>query len=101
MQSLEAKKSPDSTSGLKARASLVDHALGRRLPAHRRTTIPLRPRVRETVPNRAGTSGTGFAIATQRSEEHTSELQSHVNLVCRLLLEKKNKNAHWESALTI
>src|SRR5690242_8353322 len=29
-----------------------------------------------------------------RSEEHTSELQSHVNLVCRLLLEKKNKNAY-------
>src|SRR5690242_20835583 len=26
-----------------------------------------------------------------RSEEHTSELQSHVNLVCRLLLEKKNR----------
>src|SRR6516225_5063306 len=29
-----------------------------------------------------------------RSEEHTSELQSHVNLVCRLLLEKKN--FEWE-----
>src|SRR5260370_18074574 len=28
-----------------------------------------------------------------RSEEHTSELQSHLNLVCRLLLEKK-KNCH-------
>src|SRR5690242_20327624 len=28
----------------------------------------------------------------ERSEEHTSELQSHVNLVCRLLLEKKNTN---------
>src|SRR5260370_10341622 len=27
---------------------------------------------------------------TLRSEEHTSELQSHLNLVCRLLLEKKN-----------
>src|SRR4051812_49804601 len=27
-----------------------------------------------------------------RSEEHTSELQSHVNLVCRLLLEKKKTN---------
>src|SRR5260221_8796407 len=27
-----------------------------------------------------------------RSEEHTSELQSHSDLVCRLLLEKKNKN---------
>src|SRR6476661_11293085 len=30
--------------------------------------------------------------ATTRSEEHTSELQSHLNLVCRLLLEKKKKN---------
>src|SRR5580698_11133158 len=29
---------------------------------------------------------------TPRSEEHTSELQSHVNLVCRLLLEKKTQN---------
>src|SRR5690242_4968556 len=30
-------------------------------------------------------------LANERSEEHTSELQSHVNLVCRLLLEKKKK----------
>src|SRR5450631_4949400 len=30
----------------------------------------------------------------RRSEEHTSELQSHVNLVCRLLLEKKKKNTN-------
>src|SRR5436309_6171464 len=29
-------------------------------------------------------------LATPRSEEHTSELQSRENLVCRLLLEKKN-----------
>src|SRR5260370_26801569 len=28
----------------------------------------------------------------ERSEEHTSELQSHLNLVCRLLLEKKKKS---------
>src|SRR5260370_35965945 len=28
---------------------------------------------------------------SDRSEEHTSELQSHLNLVCRLLLEKKKK----------
>src|SRR4051812_25225608 len=33
--------------------------------------------------------------AGERSEEHTSELQSHVNLVCRLLLEKK-KSLHRE-----
>src|SRR3954466_3823928 len=30
-------------------------------------------------------------IGRARSEEHTSELQSHDNLVCRLLLEKKNQ----------
>src|SRR5437667_8954700 len=32
-----------------------------------------------------------------RSEEHTSELQSHHDLVCRLLLEKKNKQADHHS----
>src|SRR5260221_8413199 len=31
---------------------------------------------------------------TVRSEEHTSELQSHSDLVCRLLLEKKKKTKH-------
>src|SRR5260370_7142900 len=35
---------------------------------------------------------------TTRSEEHTSELQSHLNLVCRLLLEKK-KQTHTTNAL--
>src|SRR5260370_28208650 len=30
----------------------------------------------------------------RRSEEHTSELQSHLNLVCRLLLEKKKNECH-------
>src|SRR2546430_6421420 len=33
-----------------------------------------------------------WVVATSRSEEHTSELQSQSNLVCRLLLEKKKKN---------
>src|SRR5260221_10554223 len=33
----------------------------------------------------------GEGIVEQRSEEHTSELQSHSDLVCRLLLEKKKK----------
>src|SRR5260370_12835154 len=32
------------------------------------------------------------ALYEVRSEEHTSELQSHLNLVCRLLLEKKKNN---------
>src|SRR5260370_30023782 len=34
-----------------------------------------------------------------RSEEHTSELQSHLNLVCRLLLEKKKKKRKKETPL--
>src|SRR2546430_8163928 len=34
-------------------------------------------------------------IAATRSEEHTSELQSQSNLVCRLLLEKKKKNVRY------
>src|SRR5690348_17882401 len=33
-------------------------------------------------------------LAVRRSEEHTSELQSPVHLVCRLLLEKKKKHIH-------
>src|SRR5260370_17692827 len=37
--------------------------------------------------------------ADERSEEHTSELQSHLNLVCRLLLEKK-KNTVTSRSLT-
>src|SRR5438132_8191834 len=39
-------------------------------------------------------SGTRPTYAAARSEEHTSELQSHSDLVCRLLLEKKKKKTH-------
>src|SRR5260370_9592203 len=35
----------------------------------------------------------------RRSEEHTSELQSHLNLVCRLLLEKKKTNLRTRDSL--
>src|SRR5260370_31488200 len=35
-------------------------------------------------------------LRNARSEEHTSELQSHLNLVCRLLLEKKKKKKKHE-----
>src|SRR2546427_8769584 len=50
----------------------------RRRRATRRARAPPRP-------------GTPRASRTRRSEEHTSELQSQSNLVCRLLLEKKKK----------
>src|SRR2546426_5866033 len=36
---------------------------------------------------------TGTGVVVGRSEEHTSELQSPCNLVCRLLLEKKKKHS--------
>src|SRR2546426_3523314 len=39
-----------------------------------------------------GTDAQGRDVLSRRSEEHTSELQSPCNLVCRLLLEKKKKN---------
>src|SRR5438034_11710962 len=39
-----------------------------------------------------GCAGENIIVETERSEEHTSELQSHSDLVCRLLLEKKKKN---------
>src|SRR6266446_8663260 len=42
----------------------------------------------------ASKSGRG----SSRSEEHTSELQSPCNLVCRLLLEKKKKNKYYFSS---
>src|SRR5256885_12318484 len=40
-------------------------------------------------------------VVTPRSEEHTSELQSPCNLVCRLLLEKKKKYGNFFNAKTI
>src|SRR5438034_7083741 len=61
-----------------------------------------RPRSRERISSTEGPQGYAEArcrtsrarSATGRSEEHTSELQSHSDLVCRLLLEKKKKKRH-------
>src|SRR4029077_21293815 len=44
----------------------------------------------KSVSCRISAPATAVAVNWRRSEEHTSELQSHLNLVCRLLLEKKN-----------
>src|SRR3989454_6007539 len=56
-----------------------------------------RHRVREFAPPLLARGGHGHDV---RSEEHTSELQSPCNLVCRLLLEKKKKNTDSEIDLT-
>src|SRR5690242_21265962 len=79
------------------------HRLGdRRLPApgtrqaRRGGSQPGRPQSRRGPAPRGRAGAVHRTAATraggERSEEHTSELQSHVNLVCRLLLEKKKKN---------
>src|SRR6266487_5625420 len=67
-----------------------------------RGTSPARWRPRRNVAGREGGDGSprsgsrvprgGLASRRSRSEEHTSELQSPVHLVCRLLLEKKKTN---------
>src|SRR2546422_7341492 len=45
-------------------------------------------------PPRAGAAWSASCSCAPRSEEHTSELQSRLHLVCRLLLEKKKKKTN-------
>src|SRR5260370_13304273 len=49
-------------------------------------------------PKSPGVANVGLGL---RSEEHTSELQSHLNLVCRLLLEKKKRSTYEEVAANL
>src|SRR5438034_2379353 len=57
---------------------------------------PWRPQLPRSIP-----SCSACPFSCSRSEEHTSELQSHSDLVCRLLLEKKNNNDHTDSIRTV
>src|SRR5256885_4273646 len=80
--------------------------LFRSVPRPRRPTAPHR----RSIDRRPGASSTSradrrlFRIPNavddsgrwRRSEEHTSELQSPCNLVCRLLLEKKKNDLHYD-----
>src|SRR5216684_9304411 len=67
------------------------------LSLHDALPISVRPggHHRDPRPGRAHRGGRAAVLpgpAGRRSEEHTSELQSRLHLVCRLLLEKKKKN---------
>ena len=55
----------------------------------------------EGIATAPGEEITAERVVTGRSEEHTSELQSLVNLVCRLLLEKKKKKKKTTTFLQI
>src|SRR4051812_49984632 len=68
------------------------------LPIWRRRRRRRQRALRERAMTRWTTTLVSFLVS--RSEEHTSELQSHVNLVCRLLLEKKKINANSSTDIT-
>src|SRR2546430_3889375 len=57
------------------------------------------PRSSSSIPA-ARCSGSSQVLEYTRSEEHTSELQSQSNLVCRLLLEKKKKKRNYSRRYT-
>src|SRR2546426_8808524 len=61
------------------------------------TEHPSPPPCRPTLPGSLMATLFGPPLSA-RSEEHTSELQSPCNLVCRLLLEKKKKKTHIPSS---
>src|SRR2546430_9139135 len=84
------------TTLFRSRRPRLLHLVLRRRPApdpgHRRRLVGAadRPRIADTAPDQRTVGGLpdrGWV----RSEEHTSELQSQSNLVCRLLLEKKKQ----------
>src|SRR5256885_9775983 len=58
---------------------------------------PTIPSAAIVAPTNASSAGRCSSNTQSRSEEHTSELQSPCNLVCRLLLEKKKKDTESES----
>src|SRR5690606_41379049 len=71
-----------------------------RIPAAKALDVGVQARVAFSVDRRADQRANVFLLMLGRranllrSEEHTSELQSRENLVCRLLLEKKNNISH-------
>src|SRR5690606_42031155 len=69
---------------------LCQEPAGRRVPAR----LPAGPRAPLPGCGRRCPGRLPHAVGA-RSEEHTSELQSRENLVCRLLLEKKNVKSHY------
>src|SRR5256885_16749970 len=74
------------------RSTLFPYTTLFRSPAAPADGLP-RPAALPRHRGRAVLPGAGLCPHHDRSEEHTSELQSPCNLVCRLLLEKKKKKA--------
>src|SRR5256885_10002465 len=78
------------------RSTLFPYTTLFRSLAHGKSTVVVaKVEAKKTIEKQSTVDGTETVqlVAPARSEEHTSELQSPCNLVCRLLLEKK-KNHH-------
>src|SRR2546430_13265802 len=84
------------------RSRLAEARLGELRPAAAPVRRQASDQDRGRVPAREALGASQRDVHYPRSEEHTSELQSQSNLVCRLLLEKKNKkNDHTVVWLTL
>src|SRR2546426_3254061 len=79
------------------RAGDLSAHLGAAVPRHAPAPAPGTPAQGEAHRDRRAPGADPPSGRAGRSEEHTSELQSPCNLVCRLLLEKKKKQHDWES----
>src|SRR5699024_11955725 len=71
-------------------------SLCRACPPRSASSVPTEP---SSTPIRPSTRPTPTVPPTHRSEEHTSELQSRFDLVCRLLLEKKKSNKYFSRCI--
>src|SRR5205809_2434501 len=80
----------------------ADHRDLHSFPTRRSSDLEcqLRRRARRHVEGCARLGEPSRAQPNERSEEHTSELQSRLHLVCRLLLEKKKKKNKFDEMLT-
>src|SRR5256885_10426175 len=83
------------------RSTLFPYTTLFRSEAPARAVTELSGVVRSPAPDRAVRQERTTELGARRSEEHTSELQSPCNLVCRLLLEKKNKIQKTEDRLLV
>src|SRR5256885_12718227 len=90
---------PLSHSKLSRREKPADAEVADELAAEATDSETVAPRKGRPTPKRRESEGRRGPVSAPRtrSEEHTSELQSPCNLVCRLLLEKKIHHAHTNS----
>src|SRR5256885_6293986 len=82
------------------RSAVIDRPVRCRAPEHLRNCFGHLAQVELTLPQCLDVSIDPVPFDDVRSEEHTSELQSPCNLVCRLLLEKK-KNTSFDRIIPL